>query len=130
MTIITEILGMPTQDRDKFHKWSKVIVAVDQFNANWRVIPAIWMFNRYLRRFFKVPRDDLRYDPVSALIQPEEAGDRLSEDELLAMAFLLLVARHETAVNLIASGTLELLQNPDQIQKPRGDLSLINVSST
>ena len=60
MTMITEILGVPTQDRDKFHKWSKVIVSVNQFNNNWRVIPAIWKFNRYLRRFFKKRRDNLR----------------------------------------------------------------------
>ena len=125
MTIITEILGVPAHDRDKFHKWSKVIVAVDQFNANWRVIPAIWMFNRYLRRFFKVRRADLRDDLVSALIQGEEAGDRLSEDELLAMVFLLLVAGHETTVNLIGSGTLELLRHPNQMEKLRRDPSLI-----
>jgi len=125
MTIITEILGVPIQDRDKFHKWSKVIVSVDQFNANWRVIPAIWMFNRYLRRFFKVRRADLRDDLVSALIQGEEAGDRLSEDELLAMVFLLLVAGHETTVNLIGSGTLELLKHPDQMEKLRRDPTLI-----
>lgn len=125
MTIITEILGVPIQDRDKFHKWSKVIVSVDQFNANWRVIPAIWMFNRYLRRFFKVRRSDLRDDLVSALIQAEEAGGRLSEDELLAMVFLLLVAGHETTVNLIASGTLELLRHHDQMEKLRRDPTLI-----
>jgi cytochrome P450 PksS len=125
MTIITEILGVPIPDRDKFHKWSKVIVSVDQFNANWRVIPAIWMFNRYLRRFFKVRHADLRDDLVSALIQGEEAGDRLSEDELLAMVFLLLVAGHETTVNLIGSGTLELLQHPDQMEKLRRDPTLI-----
>jgi cytochrome P450 len=125
MTIITEILGVPVQDRDKFHKWSKVIVAVDQFNANWRVIPAIWKFNRYLRGYFKARRADLRDDLVSALIQAEEAGDRLSEDELLAMTFLLLVAGHETTVNLIGSGALELLQHPDQMNKLRRDSSLI-----
>jgi cytochrome P450 PksS len=125
MTISTEILGVPIQDRDKFHKWSKVIVSVDQFNANWRVIPAMWKFNRYLRRFFKVRRDDLRDDLVSALIQGEEMGDRLSEDELLAMVFLLLVAGHETTVNLIGSGMLELLQHPDQMERLRRDPSLI-----
>jgi cytochrome P450 len=125
MTVITEILGVPIQDRDKFHKWSKVIVSVDQFNANWRVIPAIWMFNRYLRGFFKVRRADLRDDLVSSLIQVEEAGDRLSEDELLAMVFLLLIAGHETTVNLIASGTLELLRHPGQMEKLRRDPSLI-----
>ena len=119
MTIITEILGVPIKDWDKFHIWSKVIVSVNQFNANWRMIIAIWKFNRYLRGFFKVRRDDLQEDLVSALIQAEDAGDRLSEDELLAMVFLLLVAGHETTVNLIASGTLELLQHPDQMEKLR-----------
>jgi len=125
MTIITEILGVPIQDRDKFHRWSKVIVSVNQFNADWRVFPAIWKFIRYLRRFFKVRRDDLRDDLVSALIQGEEIGDRLSEDELLAMVFLLLVAGHETTVNLIGSGMLELLQHPDQMERLRRDPSLI-----
>ncbi len=124
-TIITEILGVPIQDRDKFHKWSKVIVSIDQFNPNWRVISAMWMFNRYLRRFFKVRRSDLRDDLVSALIQAEEAGDRLSEDELLAMVFLLLVAGHETTVNLIGTGTLELLRFPDRMERLRRDPSLI-----
>ncbi|HKG22999.1 MAG TPA: cytochrome P450, partial [Blastocatellia bacterium] len=52
MTIITEILGVPSRDRDKFHRWSKVIVSVNQFNNNWRLIPAVWMFNRYMRGFF------------------------------------------------------------------------------
>ncbi len=125
MTIITEILGVPPRDRDKFHKWSKVIVSVSQFNANWRVILAIWKFNRYLRRFFKVRRADPLDDLVSALIRAEEAGDKLSEDELLAMVFLLLVAGHETTVNLIGSGTLELLQHPDQMDNLRRDPSLI-----
>jgi cytochrome P450 len=123
MTIITEILGVPIQDRDKFHKWSKVIVSVNRFNANWRVIPAIWKLNRYQRRFFKVRRDDLRDDLVSALIQGEEIGDRLSEDELLAMVFLLLVAGHETTVNLIGSGMLELLQHPDQMERLQGAMT-------
>lgn len=62
---------------------------------------------------------------MSALLQAEEAGDWLSEDELLAMAFLLLVAGHETTVNLIASGTLALLQHPEQKEKLQGDPSLI-----
>jgi cytochrome P450 PksS len=52
-------------------------------------------------------------------------GDRLSEDELLAMVFLLLVAGHETTVNLIGSGMLELLQHPDQMERLRRDPSLI-----
>jgi cytochrome P450 PksS len=125
MTLITEILGVPPKDRDKFHQWSKVIVSVNQFNNNWRVIPAIWKFIRYLRSFFKIRRADPRNDLVSTLIQAEEAGDTLSEDELLAMVFLLLVAGHETTVNLIGSGTFELLQHPEQMDKLRCEPSLI-----
>jgi len=109
MTLITEILGVPARDRDKFHRWSNVIVSVSQFNSYWRVIPAIWMFNRYLRRFFKERRANPKDDLTSALIQTEEAGDTLSEDELFAMVFLLLVAGHETTVNLALAPVTRLM---------------------
>lgn len=117
MTIITEILGVPTSDRDKFHKWSKAVVSLTSPKATLRVIPNVWMFIRYLRRFFKERRRDPRDDLASALIQAEEAGDKLSEDELLAMVFLLLIAGHETTVNLIGNGMLALLERPDQMEK-------------
>lgn len=52
----------------------------------------------------------------SALVQAEEAGDKLNEDELLSMIFLLLIAGHETTVNLIANGTLALLRHPEQME--------------
>jgi cytochrome P450 PksS len=62
---------------------------------------------------------------VTALIKAEEAGDKLNEDELLAMVFLLLIAGHETTVNLIGNGTLALLENPHQMRKLRDEPSLI-----
>lgn len=125
MTIITEILGVPTRDRDKFHEWSKAVVSLSSPNAALRVIPSVWMFIRYLRRFFKVRRRDPRDDLASALIEAEEAGDKLSEDELLAMVFLLLIAGHETTVNLIGSGVLALLEHPEQMEKLRREPPLI-----
>jgi cytochrome P450 len=125
MTIITEILGVPTGDRHKFHKWSKAVVSLSSPNATARVIPSVWMFIRYLRRFFKLRRMKPQDDLASALIQAEEAGDKLSEDELLAMVFLLLIAGHETTVNLIGSGTLALLEHPDEMDKLRREPSLI-----
>jgi len=128
MTIITEILGVPMRDRNKFHGWSKAIVSVNSFRAFWLVILSIWMFYRYLRGFFKFKRVDSGDDLTSALIQVEEAGDKLSEDELMAMIFLLLIAGHETTVNLIASGTLALLQQPDQLDKLRRDPALIKTA--
>jgi cytochrome P450 len=63
------------------------------------------------------PRDDL----LSALIAVHEGSDRLSQDELTSMVFLLLVAGHETTVNLIVSGTLALLRHPDQLALLRAE---------
>ena len=67
------------------------------------------------------PADDL----LSALIDARDAGDGLSERELLAMLFLLLVAGHETTVNLIGSGTLALLLSPGELARLRADSSLL-----
>lgn len=128
MTIITEILGVPTEDRDKFHKWSNAVVSLSSPNPTLRVLPGVWMFIRYLRRFFKIRRREPKDDLVSALIQAEEAGDKLSEDELLAMAFLLLVAGHETTVNLISSGVLALLEHRYQWDKLRNNPSMIKLA--
>ena len=125
MTIITEILGVPTADRHKFHKWSQAVVSLSSPSPTVRVIPAVWMFVRYLRRFFKVRRRDPRDDLASALIQAEEAGDKLNEDELLVMVFLLLIAGHETTVNLVGSGVLALLEHPPQLDKLRGEPALM-----
>lgn len=125
MTVITEILGVPARDHNRFHRWSKVIVSVNQFNQNWRVIPAVWKFNRYLRSFFKTRRAAPRDDLISALMQADETGNKLSEDELFAMVFLLLVAGHETTVNLIGSGVFELLRHPDQMDELRRTPELI-----
>jgi cytochrome P450 len=124
MTIITEVLGVPTRDRDKFHRWSKVLVSVNAFNMTWRIVPSVWRFIRYVRKFLKVRRADPRDDLASALILADEGGDRLVEDELLGMVVLLLVAGHETTVNLIGSGVLELLRHPDQIDRLRRDPTL------
>jgi len=125
VTIITEILGVPTKDRDKFHKWSSAVVSLSSPSPTLRVIPSVWNFIRYLRSFFKIRRRDPRDDLVSSLIRVEEAGEMLTEDELLAMVFLLLIAGHETTVNLIANGVLALLQNPDEAAKLRREPQLI-----
>jgi cytochrome P450 len=64
-------------------------------------------------------------DLLSRLIEVQDAGDRLSADELLAMCFLLLIAGHETTVNLIGNGILALLENPDQMTRLRGEPELV-----
>ena len=124
-TVIAELLGVPAEDHTKFHRWSNRLVSVSSKRDMLRAVPAALSFVRYLRKLIErrraAPRDDL----ITALIRAEEAGDKLSEDELLAMAFLLLVAGHETTVNLIASGTLALLEHPEQMKRLRREPSLI-----
>ena len=124
-TVIAELLGIPVKDQRRFHRWSNRIVSISSGRDVWRALPAALAFVRYLRKMSERRRISPEDDLMSALVQAEEAGDRLSEDELLAMAFLLLVAGHETTVNLIASGTLALLQHPEQLEKLESDPLLI-----
>ena len=123
-TVIAELLGVPAEDHAKFHRWSNRLVSVSSGRDMLRALPAALAFTRYLRKLIDRRRLDPREDLITALVQAEEAGDKLTEDELLAMAFLLLVAGHETTVNLIASGTLALLEYPEQADALRNDPSL------
>ncbi|MBZ5597304.1 MAG: cytochrome P450 [Acidobacteriia bacterium] len=125
LTVIVELLGIPGQDRDRFHRWSKALVKTPTRLNMVFALPSLMAFMRYLRQLFRQLRSAPQEGLLTALVQVEEAGDRLSEDELLAMAFLLLIAGHETTVNLISSGTLALLQYPDQLERLRADPSLI-----
>jgi cytochrome P450 PksS len=125
-TIIAEMLGVPVDDRHRFHRWSKALFAAS--TSTWsllKAIPNVWLFQRYLRQFIRKRRANPRDDLTSALVQAEEAGDALSEHELVAMIFLLLVAGHETTVNLLGNGMLALLQHPEQLDRLRHDPGLM-----
>jgi cytochrome P450 len=125
-TIIAEMLGVPVKDRLKFHRWSNA--AITSTSSRWGVVMALphaVAFLRYIRMLVKARRANPEDDLVTALVRAEEAGDRLSEDELLAMIFLLLVAGHETTVNLIGNGTMALLENPDQSDRLCADPAMI-----
>jgi cytochrome P450 PksS len=89
-------------------------------------VPHAWAFLRYIRRLLRAKRAAPADDLLTALVHAEAAGDRLSEDELVAMAFLLLLAGHETTVNLIGNGTLALLEHPDQLRRLREEPKLVN----
>jgi cytochrome P450 PksS len=125
-TIIAEMLGVPPEDRKRFHRWTSRIVTT--VPSAWGILPALpslWAFLRYIRQLVKARRAARKDDLVSALVDARESGDRLSEDDLLAMIALLLIAGHETTVNLIGNGMLALLEHPDQMERLRSDPDLI-----
>jgi cytochrome P450 len=124
--IIAEMLDVPVKDRLKFHRWSNV--AITSTSSRWGLLTALphaVAFLRYIRKLVKARRANPEDDLVTVLVRAEEAGDRLSEDELLAMIFLLLVAGHETTVHLIGNRMPALLENPDQSNGLRDDPALI-----
>lgn len=125
LTVISDLLGVPQADRMRFHRLSTTILSGQPGIGALRVVPAVLSLFRYLRPLFAARRAEPRDDLVTALVQAEDAGDRLSEDELLGMVFLLLAAGHETSVNLVASGVLALLRNPGEMERLRADPSLI-----
>jgi cytochrome P450 PksS len=124
-TVIADLLGVPATDQHRFHRWSATIVAVSSGRDFLGALPHAFALLRYLRALIARRRMEPRDDLITGLVQAEEAGDRLSEDEMLAMVFLLLVAGHETTVNLIASGTLALLEHPEQRKRLSEEPALI-----
>ncbi len=123
ITVICELLGIPVADREDFRAWSATIVS----NT---ATPEVFMADatamvRYIRALLADKRHQPADDLLSALVLARDQGDGLRENELVAMVFLLLVAGHETTVNLIASGLLALLLNPGQLARLRADPGLI-----
>ncbi len=128
LTMIGRILGVPAEDNHKFHRWSKTMISGGANRNLLVLIPSLMGFMGYLKKLIKQrhahPQDDL----TTALVQAKEGSDSLTDDEILAMIFLLLVAGHETTVNLIGSGTLALLEHPDQLAKLQSEPALIKTA--
>jgi cytochrome P450 len=127
--VIAEMLGVPPEDRDVFRQWSTDLARSLDPMLPPEVIDKIEgsadAFDAYFRPLFAERRAHPTDDLLSALVAAEEAGDRLSEEELLATCILLLVAGHETTMNLIGNGMLALLRHPDQLERLRADPSLV-----
>ncbi|MFD9244665.1 cytochrome P450 [Streptomyces sp. NPDC059556] len=125
ITVICELLGVPSADRDTFRRWSTELVSPTGEEDFGR---SMVDFGAYLDELIEDkraagPADDL----LSGLIASRaEDGDRLSGPELRAMAYLLLIAGHETTVNLIANTVRNLLTHPDQLAALRADPGLLD----
>jgi cytochrome P450 len=121
LTIISEMMGVPVPDRTAFRRAMHFMMSLPQSPAVTLAVGVpwtLWMMD-FFRKLVRLRRDEPGEDLTSALCKAESEGDRLSEDELVAMLFLLLFAGHETTVNLIGSGTLALLEHRDQFDRLR-----------
>jgi cytochrome P450 len=125
LTVIGRILGVPSEDNDKFHRWTKTMISGGTNRNLFVLVPSMMSFMGYLKKLITQRRAAPKDDLVTALVQAKDGSDSLSEDEILAMIVILLVAGHETTVNLIGSGTLALLEHPDQLAKLRNEPPLI-----
>lgn len=124
LAVICELLGLPAQDRAQFTAWASAFGRSGNFLAIALGLRGLGKLLRYLRdeirRQSARPRDGL----LAALIQAEESGDRLSEDELLAMAFVLFAAGHETTLHQIAGSVLTLFDHSEQRAELAADWGL------
>ncbi len=112
--VILEMLGVPADDHGRFRAWANALLEPAMTpEAMVEANRLLTEFTDYLRTLFAERRARPRDDLVSALIAAEQAGDRLSENELFSTMVLLIVAGHETTVNLIANAVLALSERPD-----------------
>ncbi|MEU6017096.1 cytochrome P450 [Streptomyces sp. NPDC047515] len=124
MTVICELIGVPDLDRNTFRRLSNTIVTPATPQQEREAVAAM---GAYLGELIEDKRCSPGEDLMSALVRArDEEGDGLSPDELVGMAFLLLVAGHETTVNLISNGVRALLDHPDQLADLRADFGLID----
>lgn len=120
--VISELLGVPAEDRAAFRGWADVVVSAagqEEFHEAGRALSG------YLAELVEHKREHPADDLITALVQQQEADDRLTPAEVLSTAALLLVAGHETTVNLIGNSTLALLRNPGQLAELRADPALL-----
>ncbi|GGF90843.1 cytochrome P450 [Rhodococcoides trifolii] len=122
ITVICELLGVPFEDRADFRSWTDTLLTVAVATDQGRAARSM---SDYLRGLIQSKRTTPTDDMLTMLVDARDEGDRLSETELVSTAFLLLVAGHETTVNLIGNGACALLHNPDQLALLRDDPSLI-----
>jgi cytochrome P450 PksS len=125
VTIIATLLGVPEADRRRFTRWSNVFINTTSNLEMVLGIPAMWQFVRYVRHLVTQRRAHPAEDLITALVQTEESGDRLTKDEVVAMITLLLIAGYETTVTLISSEMWALLQHPAQLAQLRAEPTLI-----
>jgi hypothetical protein len=125
ITVICDLLGVPPADRLDFRVWTDALVAPDPAQPS-RAKEAVGSMLAFFTHLIAGKRTSPADDLLSALIAVRDEEDRLNEDELMSLAFLVLFAGYENTVHLIGNATLALLSHPDQLAALRADPSLLN----
>ncbi|HET7578822.1 MAG TPA: cytochrome P450 [Bacillales bacterium] len=124
--VICEMLGVPSEDRKQFRTWSNVLVeSPNNPDPSQQAETYSEAFIGYLMELVAKRRNDPQDDLISKLIQVEEEGEKLTEEELYSLVMVLIIAGHETTVNLIGNGVLALLEHPAEMKKLKDEPALI-----
>ena len=127
LAVISHMLGVPARDRLKFRRLMSGTITGSASMGLLRILTGAHAMHRlmgFLESLLTLRRREPDGGLITALVAAEQAGDALSPDECLAMLFLLLFAGHETTVNLIGSGMLALIDNPEQLNSLIGQATL------
>lgn len=125
VTVICELLGVPTADQDRFHTWSEAIVSTTSLSLE-QITQYLDNLHAYIADLVAQRRRDTTDDLLGAMVRArDENSDRLSEQELVALAAGLLAAGHETTVTQIPNFVYVLLTNPDALRHLRDRPELV-----
>ncbi|WP_234542680.1 cytochrome P450 [Streptomyces shenzhenensis] len=129
VAVIAEMLGIPEADRAPLRPWSADICGMYELNPSEdtaaKAVRASVEFSDYLRELIAERRQAPGDDLISGLIEAHDEGDRLTEQEMISTAVLLLNAGHEATVNATVNGWYALFRNPAQLAALRADHSLV-----
>lgn len=129
VNVIAALLGVPEADRGKLRPWSNAIVKMYELDHTpaqaQAAVEAAQDFADYLKALARDRRRNPQDDLITALALVEEAGDQLTEDELVSTCVLLLNAGHEATVNVVGNGMWALFRHPDKLNQLCADPSLI-----
>jgi cytochrome P450 len=124
ITVISELLGVPVDQRDKFRELTTVALSGPAYTPEEYIAASSEMVAQ-IRSMIEDKRAHPADDLLTGLIEAHDGGDSLSEDELTSMVFLLVAAGHQTTVNLITLAAYTLLKHPEQLAKLRADPTLV-----
>lgn len=112
--VIADMLGVPREDRDRFRAWSTTLIQSNPTRGEFGTgLDAAAALYNYFAAFLAERRAHPQNDLMTALVEAEVDGKRLSEDELLGFCLLLLIAGHETTTNLLANSAVILARHPE-----------------